>query len=67
MYSNSEEYLCLPTTLALSNMIHEWTKATDSTGDAIRVVLLHYRMASDFVGHGMVAQKVFQLHISLSQ
>ena len=53
-------------TLALINMVHQWSKATDGTGDAVRVVLLDYRKAFDLIDHQILAQKVFQLHLPLS-
>jgi hypothetical protein len=47
-------------------MVHQWSKATDGTSDAVRVVLLDYRKAFDLIDHQILAQKVFQLHLPLS-
>ena len=51
--------------LALINMVHEWSKATDGTGDTIRVAILDYRKAFDLIDHRILAQSVFQLQITL--
>ena len=39
------------TTQALISMIHKWPMATDSTGAAVRIVLLDYRKAFDLIDH----------------
>ena len=43
---DSKQFGTIPkssTTQALISMIHKWSMATDSTGGAVRIVLLDYR------------------------
>ena len=47
-------------------MLHLWTKATDGTGSAIRVVLFDYRKAFDLIDHNLLVRKVFSLSIPYS-
>ena len=47
-------------------MLREWAKATDGTGNAVRVVLFDYQKAFDLINHRILARKVFQLCIPLS-
>ncbi|XP_068707894.1 uncharacterized protein [Montipora foliosa] len=41
----------LSTAQALISMVHEWARATDGTGAAVRVVLLDYKKAFDLIDH----------------
>lgn len=51
---------------ALTSMVHNWNKATESTGAAVRVVLFDYRKAFDFIDHTLLVCKVFNLPIPKS-
>ena len=53
-------------TLALINMVHEWTKATDGTENTVRVVVLDYRKAFDLIDHRILVKKVLYLDIPLA-
>ena len=46
------------TTFALISMLHNWLEATDSTGATVRVALLDYRKAFDFVDHSLLLAKL---------
>ena len=46
------------TALALLSMIHEWLQATDRNSASVRVFLLDYRKAFDFIDHGTLAAKL---------
>ena len=53
-----------PSTLhALTSMVHNWSKAADGNGAAVRVVLFDYRKAFDFIDHTLLVRKVFGLSI----
>ena len=54
------------TLYVLTSMLHLWTKATDGTGSAVRVVLFDYRKAFDLIDHNLLVQKVFSLSIPYS-
>ena len=45
-------------------MMHNRTKATDSAGAVVRVVLFDYRKAFDFIDHTLLARKVINLSIA---
>ena len=47
-------------------MVHNWNKATESTGAAVRVVLFDYRKAFDFIDHTLLVCKAFNLPIPKS-
>ena len=51
------------TLLALTSMLHHWSKATDGTGSAVSVILFDYRKAFDFIDHNPLIQKVPDLDI----
>ena len=51
------------TLLALTAMLHHWSKATDGTGAAIRVILFDYRKAFDLIGHNLLIQTILDLDI----
>ena len=51
------------TAQALISMIHKWSMATDSTGTAVRIVLLDYRKAFDLIDHRILIQKIYSLRI----
>ena len=51
------------TTQALISMIHTWASATDTTGAAVRVVLLDYKKAFDLIDHNILAEKIYSLNI----
>ena len=50
-------------TLALIDMLHNWTKATDGNGGSIRVVLFDYRKAFDLIDHRLLAENILLLPI----
>ena len=50
-------------TLALICMLHNWTKATDGTGNSVRVFLFDYRKAFDLIDHTILVNKICQLPI----
>lgn len=52
-------------TLALIGMLHKWTEATDSTGAAVRVMLLDFRKAFDLIDHHLLVNKIRQLNMPL--
>ena len=39
-------------------MVHNWSKATDATGTAVRVVRFDYRKAIDLIDHNLLARKI---------
>ena len=51
------------TALALTSMLHHWTRATDGTGSAVRVVLFDYRKAFDYIDHQLLTHKIYSLDI----
>lgn len=51
------------TTQALISMIHQWSKATDSSGAAVRVILYDYRKAFDLIDHNILIKKINDLPI----
>ena len=54
------------TTHALISMIHTWASATDGTGAAVRMVLLDYRKAFDFIDHRILVKKILSLNVPRS-
>jgi hypothetical protein len=40
-------------TIALIIMLHNWAKATDGTGNSVRVLLVVYRKAFDLIDHSI--------------
>ena len=44
-------------------MLHNWTKATDGTGNSVRVFLFDYRKAFDLIDHTILVNKICQLPI----
>ena len=51
---------------ALTSMVHNWNKATESTGAAVRVVLFDYRKAFDFIDRILLVCKISNLPIPKS-
>lgn len=51
------------TTQALISMIHQWSKAVDSSGARVRVILYDYRKAFGLIGHILIT-KINDLPIS---
>ena len=49
------------TTQALISMIHQWSKATDSSDAAVTVLLYHYRKAFDLIDHNILIKKINDL------
>ena len=45
-------------------MIHKWSMTTDSTGAAVRILLLDYRKAFDLIYHRILIQKIYSLRVS---
>ena len=48
---------------ALTSMVHEWARATDGTGAAVRVVLLDYKKAFDLIDHQILVSNILSLSI----
>ncbi len=44
-------------------MIHQWSKATDSSGAAVRVILYDYRKAFDLIDHNILIKKINDLPV----
>lgn len=44
-------------------MLHHWTRATDGTGSAVRVVLFDYCKAFDYIDHQLLTHKIYSLDI----
>ncbi len=42
----------------LINIIHDWAKATDGTGDCVRVFVLDYKKAFDLIDHTLLLEKL---------
>ena len=56
-----DQYGCIPqssTTHALINLIHHWSKATDSTSSDVRVLIMDYRKAFDLIDHSLLITKL---------
>ena len=51
------------TTLALLEMIHEWTQGTDGKGSTIRTLLFDYKKAFDLIDHSILVRKLCALSI----
>ena len=51
------------TTLALLEMLHEWTQGTDGNGATIRTLLLDYKKAFDLIYHSILVRKLCTLSI----
>ena len=51
------------TLLALTSMLHHWSKASDGTGVAIRIVRFDYRRAFDLIDHNLLIQKILNVDI----
>jgi hypothetical protein len=52
-------------TIALISMLQNWAKATDGTGNSVRVLLVDYRKAFDLVDHSILIDKICQLPIPI--
>jgi hypothetical protein len=52
-------------TIALISMLHNWIKATDGTGNSVRVLLVDYRKAFDLIVHSILINKIRQLPIPI--
>ena len=51
------------TTLALLEMLHEWTQGTDGNGATIRTLLFDYKKAFDLIDHNILVRKLCALSI----
>ena len=51
------------TTQALISIIHQWSKAVDSSGATVRVILYDYRKAFDLIDHNILIKKINDLPI----
>lgn len=51
-------------TFALISMLYNLTKATDGTGNSVRVFLFNYHKAFDLIDHTILVNKICQLPIS---
>jgi hypothetical protein len=52
-------------TIALISMLHNWAKATDGTGNSVRVLLVDYRKAFNLIDHSILINKIRQLPIPI--
>ena len=50
---------------ALIKLIHKWSESTDGNGSTIRVVLLDYQKAFDFIDHSILVSKLKLLRIPI--
>ena len=48
-------------TLALLEMLHTWTEATDENGSTIKTILFDYRKAFDLIDHSILVSKLRSL------
>ena len=46
-------------------MLHNWAKATDGTGNSVRVLLVDYRKAFDLIDYSILINKIRQLPIPI--
>ncbi len=46
-------------------MLRNWAKATDGTGNSVRVLLVDYRKAFDLIDHSILINKIRQLPIPI--
>ncbi len=63
---SENQFGCIPkssTTQALLSMVHTWTKHTDGSGSAVRVVLFDYKKAFDLIDHRILASKLTTLNL----
>ena len=63
---NQNQYGGVPTSsvmVALISMLHNWTKATNGTGNLVRVFLFDYRKAFDLIDHAILVNKICLLSI----
>ena len=51
------------TTLALLQMLHEWTQGTDGNGATITTLLFDYKKAFDLIDHSILVRKICALSI----
>ena len=51
------------TTLALLDMLRDWSKGTDGNSATIRIVLFHYRKAFDLIDHSILIRKLCMLDV----
>ena len=51
------------TTLALLEMLHEWTQGTDGNGATVRTLFFDYKKAFDLIDHSILARKLCTLSI----
>ena len=48
---------------ALISMVHQWSQATDKSGNAVRVSLFDYKKAFDLIDHNILVQKLQRLSL----
>ena len=51
------------TTQVLISMVHDWAKATDGNGSAVKIVLLEYKKAFDLIDHRILVDTILSLNI----
>ena len=51
------------TTLALLDMLHDWSKGTEGNSAIIRTVLFNYRKAFDPIDHSILIRKICKLNV----
>ena len=63
---DSNQYGAIPKSSsvdALISMVHQWSQATDKSGDAVRVSLFDYKKAFDLIDHNILIRKLQSLSI----
>ena len=63
----SDQFGCIPGTStihALVSMFHNWAKATDGTGNDVRVLVMDYRKAFDLIDHKLLMAKLSNYDIN---
>ena len=54
------------TTLAVVDMLHNWTMATDGNGATVRTIIFDFRKAFDLIDHRILTDKLRSLNLPAS-
>lgn len=54
------------TTLALLDMLHNWTMAIDGIGATVRIIMFDFRKAFDLIDHRILTDKLRSLNLPVS-
>ena len=62
----SDQFGCIPDTSihVLVSMFHNWAKATDGTGNNVRVLVMDYWKAFDLIDHKLIMAKLSNYDIN---